>query len=104
MAFWERMEKVVDKGVTASRDLWGKAKEKAKDLSEKGILKYEIGQLERQAQSHLALLGTRVYEVFARQDQAMASREAPEIAEVVREIGDIQARVEEKEEALRRLG
>lgn len=104
MAFWERMEEIVDKGAKASRDLWGKAKVKAKDLSEKGILKFEIGQLERQAQGQLALLGTRVYDALVRQEEESVSRQSPEIASILTEIEDIRARVEEKEEALKRLG
>jgi len=101
--FWERMEQIVDKGVAASRELWGKAKDKAKDLSEKGILRYEIGQLERQAQSQLALLGTKVYDAFALQGRQSIAADAPEVAAAVAAISDIQRRVEEKEEAIRKL-
>ena len=50
MSFWDRMEEIVSQGLESSRDILGKAKEKAKDLGEKGLLRYEISQIERQAE------------------------------------------------------
>ena len=57
MSFWERMEEVVNQGLESSRDILSKAREKARDLGEKGLLHYEIMQLERQAEKKFSKLG-----------------------------------------------
>ena len=45
-----------------------------------------------------------VYDALVRQEEESVSRQSPEIASILTEIEDIRARVEEKEEALKRLG
>ena len=64
MSFMDRFESGLQKGLDVSRDLFEKARDKAKDLSDVGILKYEIRQLENQVEKLLGQLGSKVYKKF----------------------------------------
>ena len=103
MDFKKRMDELIDKGITASRDLWGKAKETARDLSQKGILTVEVNQLERQAQAELARLGTHVYDALVNRKQAALDTEDAELKKYVEKIQDLRSKIEQKEEELRKL-
>ena len=61
MDFKEKVQKTVNQGLEASKDLFGRAKEKAKDLSDIGVLKYEISQLRKQKEHSYEFLGREVY-------------------------------------------
>jgi flagellar capping protein FliD len=100
MGFRERMEEIINQGVSSSRELLDKAKEKAKDLGERGIIKYELMQLEKQAEKQLARLGGQVYEKLVSKKQATVSREA--MKDLLTDISDLKQRIEEKEEILAR--
>ena len=102
MAFWDRMEELVNQGLESSRELLGKAKDKARDLGEKGLLKYEILQLERQAQAKLTKLGAQVYEKLGTKEQATVGREP--LRGLLEEIQDLKSQIEAKQEALKQGG
>jgi hypothetical protein len=102
MGFWDRMEELVNQGLESSRDILGRAKDKARDLGEKGLLKYEILQLERQAQGKLTQLGVQVYEKLALRGQTTVSRDAVHV--LLTEIQDLKEQVEAKERALKEVG
>ena len=69
MNLWNRIEKAVGQGLDASREVLDKAREGAKDLSEKGVLKFDIMQLERQSMKVLSRLGQEVYDAFGVRNQ-----------------------------------
>ena len=102
MGFWERMEVLVNQGLEGSREILSKAKVKARDLGEKGLLKYEILQLERQAQAKLTQLGVQVYERLAMKGQATVSREG--LKGTIEEIQELKERIEAKERAVKEVG
>ena len=102
MGFWERMEEVINQGLESSREILGKAKEKAKDLGEKGLLRYEISQLERQAEKKFSQLGATVYEKLVLKDQATVSRDA--VKELLDDIQELKNRLEKLESDLREVG
>ena len=101
MGFWERMEEIINQGISSSKEVLEKAKEKAKDLGEKGVLKYEIVQLEKQAEKQLAHLGARVYEKLIEKGQATVSKEI--LNELLQDILDLKRRIEEKEETYKKI-
>lgn len=103
MNLWNRIEKAVGQGLDASREVLDKAREGAKDLSEKGVLKFDIMQLERQSMKVLSRLGQEVYDAFHARDQASVERDTVGVKELVTELGDIERRIEDKERALARL-
>lgn len=103
MDFKKRMDELIDKGIATSKDLWGKAKETARDLSQKGILTFEVGQLERQAHSELARLGSLVYDALQNKKQPAVYPEELEVKKLLERIQELRARIEEREEELRKL-
>jgi uncharacterized phage infection (PIP) family protein YhgE len=102
MSFWDRMEEVVNQGLESSREVIGKAKEKARDLGEKGLLRYEITQIERQAEKKFSQLGAAVYERMVRKDQATVSRDA--LSELLDDIRELKNRLEKLEDDLKEVG
>ena len=102
MSFWDRMEEVVNQGLESSREVIGKAKEKARDLGEKGLLRYEITQIERQAEKKFSQLGASVYEKLVLKDQATVSKEA--LSELLGDIQELKDRLEKLEDDLREVG
>ena len=103
MDFKKRMDEIIDKGIEGTKDLWGKAKEKARDLSQKGILTFEISQLERQAQTELAKLGTLVYDALASRKAPSINSEDPDVKKALDSLQGINAKIDAKEEELRKL-
>ena len=102
MSFWDRMEQVVNQGLESSREILAKAKEKAKDLGEIGLLRYEITQIERQAEKKLSKLGATVYEKLVLKDQATVSKEA--VKELLDDIQELKDRLEKLEKDLKEVG
>ena len=102
MSFWDRMEQMVNQGLESSREIIGKAKEKAKDLGEKGLLRYEISQIERQAEKKFSQLGVAVYEKLVRKEQATVSKEA--VAALLDDIRELKDRLEKLENDLKEVG
>ena len=100
MDFWDRMKDAMEKGLEGSRDLLGKAKDRAQDLGERGVIRIEIMQLENQAEKLVGKLGTRTYEAFVAEKRAQIDQETEGIPELIREIDDLRARIREKEAAL----
>ena len=103
MNLWNRIEKAVGQGLDVSREVLDKAREGAKDLSEKGVLKFDIMQLERQLMKVLSRLGQEVYDAFSVRNEKSVARDTVGVKELVVELGDIERRIEEKESALARL-
>ena len=103
MGFWDRMKEVLDKSIETSRDVLIKAKEKAQELGEKGVLKYEIMQLEKNAEKKLALLGAKTFELLVKEDKNTISKSTEGLKEILDDIKDIEEKIDGKEEALKKL-
>ena len=103
MDFWSRMKDALDKGVSSSRELYDKARERAQDLTDRGILRFEISQLENQAEKIIAKLGSRTYEVLVREGQTTVSRKTAGVKDLIEEVEAIQGRIHDKEEQLSRM-
>jgi hypothetical protein len=104
MDFMERIQNTFSQGLESSRGLFGKAKEKAKDLSEKGILRFEILQLERQAADLIGKLGGRVFEVLALEKQTTVSARTEGVKELILEIERVKQQIDQKAKALKDFG
>ncbi|MFP4485012.1 MAG: hypothetical protein ACLFO1_09195 [Spirochaetaceae bacterium] len=100
MDFWDRMRTAIDKGIDSSRGFLSKAQDRAKDLGERGVLRFEIMQLESQAEKLTAKLGARTYEVLEKEGQNTISKNTPGVKDLVREIAEIEERVRTKETQL----
>lgn len=100
MDFWDRMKNALDKGLQGSRDLLSKARDRAQDLGERGVLRFEILQLENQAESLVGKLGARAYEALITEKRERIDRETDGVRELIAEIDAIHERIREKEAAL----
>lgn len=101
MSFWDRMDGAINKGISSSKEVLGRAKDKAKDLSEKGLLKWEIMQLEKQAEKGFAKLGARVYNLMIINSRKQVSKE--DLDSILADLSDYKGRIEEKEKELRKI-
>ena len=100
MDFWDRMKNAMEKGLDGSRDLLGRAKDRAQDLGERGVLRLEIMQLENQAEKLIAQLGTRTYEALVSEQRMQVDRQTEGVTELIDEIDEVRAKIREKEAAL----
>jgi hypothetical protein len=103
MSFWERMKEMVDKGIETSKDVLGKAAEKAKELGDKGVLRFEIMQLEKQGERKLIQLGTLVFDLLVKQDKSSVSKSTQGAKEIIEELVQVEKKIDEKEEALKKI-
>jgi len=101
MTFSERMKEVLEQGWTASKDFAMKAGEKAQDLGERGILMWDIKQLENQAQKLISRLGNETYIAFTEHNQTTIERDAIEFRTILEEIAIIKDQIEKKDSDLK---
>ncbi|MCL2129481.1 MAG: hypothetical protein FWH35_03905 [Treponema sp.] len=101
MDFTERMKELLDQGVSASKEFAVKAGAKAQDLGERGVLMFEIKQLEGQAQKLIGRLGTEVYQTFTERGEETLSRESTPIKAILSEIAAAKQSIEQKEAELK---
>lgn len=100
MTFMDRVQETLNQGLKTSRDLFGKAKEKAKDLGEMGVLKFEIKQLENQAEKLMGQLGSKVYQILLADQESTIDGNTAGVKDLVAEIGEIEKQIDEKEAQL----
>ncbi len=101
MSFWDRMDGAINRGISSSKEVLGRAKDKAKDLGEKGLLKWEIMQLEKQAEKSFAKLGVRVYNVMIINDQEQVVK--TDLESILADLSDFKGRIEKKEKELKKI-
>ncbi len=104
MTFGDKMRDLIEQGMSASKDFVSKAGAKAQDLGEKGVLKFEIMQLEGQAQRLMARLGTEVYSLLGDAGADAVSREEPVIKGLLSEISSVRDSIEKREGELKKSG
>jgi len=97
MTFSERMKEMMEQSWAVSKDLAMKAGAKAQDLGERGMLMWDIKQLENQAQKLLARLGNEAYIAFTDRDQPVIDRESTEIRTILEELGIVKDQIEKKD-------
>ena len=101
MPFSERMKELLEHGWEFSKELALKAGEKAQDLGEKGVIKWEIKQLENKAQKLIFRLGNEAYLAFIDREQNTIDRETFEIRIILQEISLIKEQIERREKGLK---
>ena len=84
-----------------AKDLGAKAGAKAQDLGERGVLMFEIRQLEGQAQKLIGRLGAEAYQIFAERGETTLSAESSPIKAMLSEIATARASIEEKQAELK---
>jgi len=102
MTFSERMKDLLEQGWSASKEFAIKAGAKAQDLGERGLLMWDIKQLENQAQKLLARMGDEAYVAFTDKNQTTIDREAVEFRTILDELAQIKEQIEKKEYELKK--
>jgi len=101
MTFGERMKDMLEQGWTASKELAAKAGAKAQDLSERGVLMWDIKQLENQAEKLMLKLGNATYIAFIEHDQSSIDRDSADLKTILDEISVIKDAIDKKESDLK---
>jgi hypothetical protein len=101
MTFSERMKDLLEQGWSASKEFAIKAGAKAQDLGERGLLMWDIKQLENQAQKLLSRMGNEAYIAFTDRNQTTIDREAVEFRTILDELANIKVQIEKKEYELK---
>lgn len=101
MSFSERMKELLEQGVSASIEFAAKAGAKAQELGERGVLMYEIRQLEGQAQRLVGQLGNEAYRAFVDRDQSSIDRESDEIKTILSQIATVKETIDRKDAELK---
>lgn len=126
MSFSDRMKTVFDQGIVLSKDFLNKAGEKAQDwggkgvkaskemaskagakvqvMGEIGVLRFEIKQLEGQAQKQIGKLGMEAYTAFVDRGAKSISVDTPAVKVILAEIASIKQIIEQKEEQIKQKG
>ena len=100
MGFWERSKDLLDQGIMSSKDIFDKAKAKSKELGGKGVIRFEIGQLERQVEKRFAKIGRHVYEVLVKEGQQTISKGTEEIKKLLSEVEELENTIDNKDKEL----
>jgi hypothetical protein len=100
MGFWERSKDLLDQGIMSSKDIFEKTKAKTKELGGKGVIRFEIGQLERQVEKRFAHIGHHVYEVLVKEGQQTISKGTEEIKKLLSEVEELENTIDGKEKEL----
>jgi hypothetical protein len=95
------MEQLIEQGLQTSREALARARDKAQELGEAGLLRYELAQLEKRAQQLFGRLGVAVFDRLSAGGQDTVSREA--VKELVAELEEIRKKIRQKEDDLQAL-
>jgi hypothetical protein len=98
------MKEFFENGWEASKEFAKKAGAKAQDLSERGLLMWDIKQLENQAKKLFASLGNVIFIAFIDHDKTTIKRDSEEIKIILNELINIKEQIESKENDLRNRG
>lgn len=103
MDFMDRLQKTINDGVETSKNLLRQARDKTLDLGDRGVLKFEIMQLENQAEKLMGRLGSTVYKAFTQDENVTITRNTPDVEKILEEIRSVHQRILEKENLLKKL-
>jgi hypothetical protein len=103
MELWDRLSNALDKGFQSSKELFEKAGDRARDLGERGVVRFEIMQLESQVEKLIGKLGARAYELFIKEGKASVTKSSAGVKDLLEQIAGLEARITEKESALAQM-
>lgn len=103
MELWDRVSNALDKGFQTSKELFEKAGDRARDLGERGVVRFEIMQLENQVEKLIGKLGARAYELFIKEGKSSVTKSSAGVKDLLEEIAQLEARITEKESTLAKM-
>ena len=100
---WRGVERAVNQGLRGSRDALDRARSKARELGERGALRLDLLQLERQRARLLEELGELIHDRLGAHGQATVSQGTPGVKDLMAQIDDLNERCAAKRQALEQL-
>ena len=100
---WRGVERAVNQGLKGSRDALDRARSKARELGERGALRLDLLQLERQHARLLEELGALIHDRLEVHGQATVSKGTPGVKDLLVQIVDVTERCVAKRTALENL-
>jgi hypothetical protein len=104
MTFSEKLKSLLEKSVDSSKDFLAKAGSQAQTWGEMGKIKFEILQLRGKAQNLTTKLGAEVYNLLVEKNEPMIGSYTEGIADVLKQMKEIDREIDLKEEAYRKAG
>ncbi len=101
MGFQDKLKKTVSKGLEQSRHIFSAAKDKARELGDAGILRFEIHQLEDKLKKQEQILGATVYALFTEEGKQSMTKRSAGVKEIVEAMDDLNAQIASKRAALK---
>ena len=96
--FMDKVKKVFDRGIVASKKALGVAGDAVQDFSDKSVLRIEKMQLESKLKKQYELLGEYASDTFAKKNSIAASD--TKVSAILKEIKRIKAEIKARETAL----
>ena len=100
MGFQDKLKKTVSKGLEHSKQIFSVAKDKAKELGDAGILRFEIHQLEDKLKKQEQLFGHTVYALFADEGKQSLTRRSAGVKDILEIMEDLHNQLAGKKAAL----
>ncbi len=101
--FLERMKALADKGIEASKGMLDQAGETVKDLSEKGVTKMEVHQLEKQVQKQFTELGLEVFDLLVMGEKKTISLKDEKVLSIIEEVKSLKNELRMREDKLKAI-
>ncbi len=96
MDWKEKFEKGVNQGLDTSKKILHKAKYRAKELGDQGVLAFEIRQLEAKHTDLLTKLGSKVHELLIVEERSTVTKKSGGVKEILEDIDQTRDLLEEK--------
>ena len=96
MGFQEKLKKGVSKGLEHSKSFFGAAKDKAKELGDSGILRFEIRQLQDKIKKDEHALGHATYDLLVDEGKQSISKKTTGIKELIETLDDLHTQIAAK--------
>jgi hypothetical protein len=100
MDWKNKLEQSLNQGYDVSRKLFGKAKKRATELGEYGVLSLEVRQLETKHTELMTSLGGKVYELLVQEKRSTVTAKSQGVKELLEQIEETREELERKRHLL----
>ncbi|MFP4364728.1 MAG: hypothetical protein ACLFR1_12780 [Spirochaetia bacterium] len=100
MSVWNKVQDALNDGLETSRKLFNKAKDKATEMGETSVVRFELLQLEKRLEKLFGKLGTEVYETLMVEGKNTVSKKTASIRSLLDEIEETRNEIEKREKEL----
>lgn len=100
MDWKQKLEQNLHQGYDVTRKLFGKAKERAAELGEHGVLSLEVRQLEAKYTELLTSLGGKVHNLLVHEKRSTVTAKSQGVKELLEQIEETREELESKRQLL----